>query len=222
MSGGSGSRMNSDIPKQLLKIGDRTLLEISISKFQDHSLIDEIFIVSHIDLINTTKELVDKKKFSKVKKIIAGGDTRQASSAIGVNASSEIIENILIHDSARPFLSKAIIDRVLNSLISAKAVTPVIDSSDTLISMDSNGLLEQYLDRNSIKRVQTPQGFRRDTIIEAHKRAGKNPEKIFTDDCSMIINFNISNVHLVEGDPENIKITYKEDLKYLNLNVGSI
>ena len=216
MSGGTGTRLNSDVPKQLMKIGDKSLLEISISVFQEHAGIDTIFIVSHKDLLDRTKELVKIKNFSKVEKIISGGDTRQHSSTNGVNESSEIHENILIHDSARPFVSSDVISSVLFALKKAEAVTPVIDSSDTLVSTDANGLLNKYLARKMIKRVQTPQGFKRKVILKAHQMAGKDHKEDFTDDCSMIIYFGLAEVKLVAGDQKNIKITYFEDLKNLN------
>lgn len=217
MSGGTGSRMNAGIPKQFMKTGEKSLLEISLSKFQEHSGIDVIFIVSHADQVRRTKELVDNKNFSKVEKIIAGGDTRQRSVSIGVNTSEEDHENILIHDSARPFVSTEIIDRVLLTLKNSDAVTPVIDSPDTLVSINSDGFLNKYLDRESIKRVQTPQGFKRNIIVDAHYRAEKDPDRVFTDDCSMIIHYGLSDVKLVEGDPENTKITYREDIERFNL-----
>jgi len=218
MSGGSGSRMNSDTPKQLLKIGKENLLELTIKKFQEHPKIDLIYIISHPDLIETTKRLVSEKKFSKVKKIIPGGKTRQISSKIGVLESEENHENILIHDSARPFISQELISRVLSKLEKDKAVTPVIDSSDTLIGIDDSGYVHKYLDRDKIKRVQTPQGFKREVILKAHSEADKASINTFTDDCSMIIQYKLSDVALVEGDPLNLKITYMEDLNRIKMN----
>lgn len=218
MSGGSGSRMNSDTPKQLLKIGEESLLELTIKNFQDHPEIDSIYIVSHPDLIDTTKKIVKEKNFDKVLKIFPGGSTRQQSSRIGVLGSVEDHENILIHDSARPFTSRELISNVISKLEKYEAVTPVIDSSDTLIVSDDRGYIHKYLDRDKIKRVQTPQGFKREIILKAHLEAEKGSINTFTDDCSMIIHYRLSDVTLVEGDPLNIKITYKEDLDRVNIN----
>lgn len=218
MSGGSGSRMNSDIPKQLLKIGKENLLELTIKKFQEHPEIDSIYIVSHTDLIETTKRLVTDRKFNKVSKILSGGLTRQLSSKIGVLESEDDHENILIHDSARPFVSQELISRVLSKLEKYKAVTPVIDSSDTLIGIEDSGYVHKYLDRDKIKRVQTPQGFKRVVILKAHSEAEKGSINTFTDDCSMIIQYKLSDVALVDGDPLNLKITYKEDLDRIKMN----
>ncbi len=217
MSGGTGSRMNTDIPKQLLKFGKKNLLEMSIRKFQDHPDIDTIFIVSHPDLINITEEIVDRNKFSKVSKVIPGGSTRQISSRNGVFAADKDHYKILVHDSARPFVPSEVITRVLSALDIAYAVTPVINSSDTLVHTDHEGHLSKYLNRDNIKRVQTPQGFKLDTILKAHKKAEEDSLTEFTDDCSMILHFSLSDVVLVEGDKENTKITYREDIDRLNL-----
>ncbi|MCK5221159.1 MAG: 2-C-methyl-D-erythritol 4-phosphate cytidylyltransferase, partial [Candidatus Aminicenantes bacterium] len=184
MSGGTGKRMNSDIPKQLLKIGRKNLLEITIEAFQEHPDIDTIFIVSHPDLIEITKKLVAERNFDKVSKILPGGLTRQLSSKIGVLESEADHENILIHDSARPFVSNMLISRVLLALDNMNAVTPVIDSSDTLVTVGKDRKILKYLPRDEIKRVQTPQGFKRDIIIKAHQESGVNPAEIFTDDAS--------------------------------------
>jgi len=119
----------------------------------------------------------------------------------------------LIHDSARPFVSPELIGRVLSALDTADAVTPAISSADTLVHTDATGHLSQYLERENIKRVQTPQGFRLNTILNAHKMADEHSFTSFTDDCSMVVHFGLSDVKLVEGDPLNIKITYKEDLE---------
>lgn len=215
MSGGTGSRMGDKTPKQLLKIGRKNLLEITIEAFQEHPDIDTIFIVSHLDLIKFTEKLIADKKFSKVSKIIEGGRTRQISSGKGVLASDSIHDKILIHDSARPFVSDKIISRVLFALDKFDAVTPVIDSSDTLVNINKNGKIQKYLQRDEIKRVQTPQGFKRNIIVEAHKVGSKDSTEIFTDDSSMVIHYGLSDVGLVKGDPMNIKITYKSDIDNL-------
>ncbi len=212
MSGGSGSRMNKDIPKQLLMIGKENILELIIKRFQEHPDIDLIYIVSHPDIIEITKKIVAEKKFSKVSKILQGGSTRQLSSRIGVFASGNDHENILIHDSARPFLSSDLITEVLSGLDVNQAVAPVIESSDTLIQTSDSRNVDRYLDRDKIKRVQTPQGFRRGVILKAHSKAKEDSIDTFTDDCSMIIHYKISDVALVDGDPLNLKITYSEDL----------
>lgn len=212
MSGGTGSRMGAGIPKQMLKIGDRSLLELTLRKFHEHRSIDEIYVVSHRDLITQTEEIRKSNDFFKMTKIIPGGATRQLSVKAGVFESNEDHENILIHDSARPYVSGELISRVLGALEHHGAVTPSIASPDTLVGTDSSGKLLKYLDRDTIKRVQTPQGFKHQLIREAHIRGADEADKIFTDDCSMISYFGLAEVQLVEGDPENMKITVPEDI----------
>ncbi len=212
MSGGIGSRMNSEKPKQLLNIGADNILERSIEKFNELSEINSIYVVSHIDLIEYTKKLVMNRGFSKVSKILVGGNTRQLSSKIGVLASDNDFSIILIHDSARPFVNSKTIKSVVSALENSNAVIPVIDSSDTLVKINKKNQIYNYLDRNSIKRVQTPQGFKRDIIVKAHLKAEKEDIDSFSDDSSMIIHYGLASVTFVEGDPANIKITYEKDL----------
>ena len=205
--------MNTDVPKQLLELKNESILESSIRKFHEHPGIDEIFIVSHPDLMEITRKMVEDKEYFKVSKILPGGTTRQSSSEKGVTASEGEHRKILIHDSARPYVSPGMIARVLSALDHADAVTPVIDSSDTLVCVDQKRYVNRYLERDNIKRVQTPQGFNRQTIVNAHRMAAAQSMSTFTDDCSMVIHFGLSEVMLVDGDPLNIKITYKEDLR---------
>jgi len=218
MSGGVGSRMNSDKPKQLLNIGNEKKKKKSIKKFNELSFIDSIYVVSHIDLIKYTELLVKNQGFMKVSKILAAGSTRQLSSKIGVFASKEEHSIILIHDSARPFVNTEIIKNVISALDNFDAVTPVIDSSDTLVNVDESGNLSKYLDRERIKRVQTPQGFKREILIKAHMKAEKDAIDSFSDDSSMIVYYGLADVGLVQGDPANLKITYEKDFNDLQIN----
>ncbi len=219
MSGGSGSRIGSQIPKQFLKINGSTLIESVLETFNNHPEIQSIIIVSKEELIKKTELIVNEKKFNKVKKIIPGGSTRQISSRLGVFESDENYSNIIIHDAARPFITNDLIGRILNGLNTSKAVIPVTESTDTLISVSSDNFLKGYLNRNSIRRVQTPQGFKREIILKAHKLAEIEGINDFTDDGSMVIHFNISKVSIVKGEISNIKITYKNDIEKLNLEI---
>jgi len=213
MSGGIGLRVGAGVPKQMLKIGDRSLLEMTLLKFHEHKRIDDIYVVSHRSLIARTEEIRDACNFFKIKKIITGGETRQISAREGVNEASEVHDNILIHDSARPFITSGLISRILDALEMYEAVSPAIASPDTLVRADADGQLLEYLDRDTIKRVQTPQGFKRELIVRAHLKGEEIPDRVFTDDCSMISHFRLAAVHLIDGDPDNIKITVPEDIR---------
>ncbi len=213
LAGGVGKRLGKDIPKQFEKLAGKELLLICLENLLNIPIIDSIIIVSHKDYIKKTREIVKNNNLKKIKKIIPGGETRQLSSFRGVIQSDIDTENILIHDAARPFASKEMIDRIVEQLEYSEAVCPAIKSVDTLIKVDREVFLNEILDRDSLKRIQTPQGFKRSLIFKAHKMAIDMNLFDFPDDSSMIKRFNLSKIKIINGDPENIKITYDFDLR---------
>ncbi len=213
LSGGSGNRVGTDIPKQFLKIGNKTIIEYSIEAFENHQDIDEIIIVSNPDYIRKT-EHINQNKYKKVLKIIEGGKTRQESSDIGVSSIETKVKNVLIHDAARPFVSIELIDRLLKGLINNKAAVPAVQSSDTLIEKSDSNFVKSIPDRNVIQRVQTPQAFNYNIIKEAHKLAKVEGFYNATDDCSLVLRYKLADVLVVDGSINNIKITYPSDIIY--------
>lgn len=140
-----------------------------------------------------------------------GGDTRQASVLAGLNALREIApKKVLIHDAARPFVSAAIISRVLESLERHDACVAALPVADTLKRAVGN-VVERTVDRSRLWRAQTPQGFDYEAILDAHEQASTNETASFTDDAS-IAEWAGLKVALVEGSAENWKITTAEDL----------
>ena len=209
LAGGTGIRFNSKEPKQFLEIGGKTLLEICLGRFQDHEGIDGIVLVC------PEKYLVRARKnalaYAKVRQVLAGGKTRQESSAIGVSAAAGAA-TVLIHDAARALVSPAVIDRVLAALASGDAVMPVLPAGDTIVRVDDSGLVTAVLDRGMLRRVQTPQGFRLNIIRQAHELARREGFADASDDCSLVLRYDLAPVVTVEGDAANIKITYPEDM----------
>jgi 2-C-methyl-D-erythritol 4-phosphate cytidylyltransferase len=205
LAGGAGVRIEGDLPKQFLILGGKTILQHSIEKFEHHPGINHMFVVVNGEFIDKVEEIVRKSGYQKVIKIITGGETRQDSSRIGVTAAAGDYENVLIHDAARPFVSKKIINGILETLNRYSAVNVAIPSSDTIIEIDETNFIKDVPDRIYLRRVQTPQAFKSDLIQKAHRLAVENNITDATDDCSLI--------YVVEGSPLNIKITYPIDLQ---------
>lgn len=212
LSSGTGERTGLDIPKQFVKIAGKTVLEHTIDTFEKHSDIDEIIIVSNINYITWTQNLLLKNDYKKVIKILIGGRTRRESSYIGISAISDDDANVLIHDAVRPFLNAQIINKCLFALKTYKAVDVAIESADTLIQVNSNNLIEDIPNRNLLKRGQTPQAFNLKIIRKAHELANKEDTVVVTDDCGLILKFNLCEIFVVEGDDFNYKITYPIDI----------
>jgi 2-C-methyl-D-erythritol 4-phosphate cytidylyltransferase len=214
LAGGTGSRIEGDLPKQFLKLAGKTILQHSIEKFENHPGIDHIFLVIYKKFLNKAEKIVRESGHKKVIKILTGGQTRQESSRIGVNAAAPgEYENVLVHDAARPFVSKKIIDDIFAALNTYAAVNIAVPSPDTIIEVSDKNLVKNIPDRKYLRRVQTPQGFKWDLIQKAHELAIDKGIANATDDCSLILTFKLADIYVVEGSEENIKITYPSDLQ---------
>ena len=212
LAGGSGSRLDPSTPKQFLHLRDKPLLVHTLEKFQFHPRIDAIILVTHAEFVLRTKELLKPFSLTKLGKILPGGSTRQESSAKGVAAASDNFTNILIHDAARPFVSEDQIDAMLDKLQHFSAVNMTVPVTDTIARLDGNELVVEIPDRSQLRRVQTPQGFRLSVISEAHRLAQQDNDNSATDDCSLILKYNLAPIANVTGHPNNIKVTSPIDL----------
>lgn len=214
LAGGTGSRIEGNLPKQFLTLAGKTILQHAIEKFETHPRIDHIFLVIHEKFLNKAEEIVRKSGHKKIVKILTGGQTRQESSRIGVTAAEPgEYENVLVHDAARPFVSKKIIDDIFAALDTYTAVNIAIPSPDTIIEISDKNLVKNIPDRKYLRRVQTPQGFKWDLIQKAHQLALEKGITNATDDCSLILTFKLADIYVVEGSPLNIKITYPLDIQ---------
>ena len=213
LAGGIGSRLNAGIPKQFLKVAGLTVIEHTISTFQRHSLIDEIAIVANEAYHHKIGEYIVKNKFSKVKKILMSGAERHYSSLSAIKAYENDEEcNLIFHDAVRPLISSQIIDRVIIALQDYEAIDVAIPSTDTIIQVDSDNTIMGIPLRRMLRRGQTPQGFRLNTIKTAYEKALKDPDFITTDDCGVVLKYlPETKICVVEGEDSNMKLTYKED-----------
>jgi 2-C-methyl-D-erythritol 4-phosphate cytidylyltransferase len=212
LAGGSGSRLDPSTPKQFLHLRGKPLLVHTLERFQNHPAIDVIILVTHADFVKRTKELLKPFSIAKLQQILPGGATRQESSAIGVEAAADNFQNILIHDAARPFVSPSQIDAMLDKLTQYAAVNMTVPVTDTIARLDQNGMVVENPDRSRLRRVQTPQGFHLSVIREAHRLARQDNDNSATDDCSLILKYNLAPIANVTGHPDNIKVTSPIDL----------
>lgn len=212
LASGTGERLGLDIPKQFYKINNKTLLEYSIEAFEFHNEISSIIVVANPKYIDVTQEIAFK--YSKIRNIVKGGTTRQKSAYNGLNAlSGKWIDNVLIHDAVRPFVSSNIIDNCISALNQYEAVNVAVPVTDTIIEIDENQILKNVPERKYIRRCQTPQCFRYSVIKEAHELAMNENYNTATDDCTLVMRYDLAPVFVIEGEEKNIKITYPSDLK---------
>jgi len=201
VAGGSGSRFGTELPKQFIKIEGQEILSFSVYTFLTHPQINEVIIVSHPEWVNhVSKEYPECK-------VIEGGVRRQDSSLNGVRSISDESENVLIHDAARPFVSKEIINTCLSALVNADGSAPVIKVSNSLIQLEEDKAT--YMDRSNIQEVQTPQCFRKELVLHALTAGIED-----TDELGIILRlFPKSRIGLVPGNQNNFKITTQMDLE---------
>ena len=207
VAAGSASRMGG-IDKILAPLGGEAVIVRTVRNFQECDAIREIVIVTRPDLIVPISDLCHG--FSKVKAVVVGGDSRDASVHLGLNALSEKCKLVAVQDGARPFSGWQLIDRVVRAAAAYGAAAPAIPVKDT-IKVVRGGLVAETPDRSTLKAVQTPQVFDFDLLRGALKKAKMDGISI-TDDCSAVEHMGMS-VKIVDGDERNIKITTPMDLK---------
>ena len=211
LASGAGSRTGLDMPKQFFKIKNKTILEYAVETFERHTDILSIVIVSNPEYFTETKNIVSKYK--KIIKIVKGGETRQKSSYNGLKSIEKMnFDNVLIHDAARPFADADTITGCIDALKRCQAAAPAVDCSDTILQVNKDGVIDKIPDRQLLRRCQTPQAFNYNLILKAHELAAAEKYFSASDDCSLILRYNLAPVHTVQGNPNNIKITYMNDI----------
>ena len=209
LASGTGNRFGGDLPKQFSKIGEKTIFERTLEVFEGVNEIDGIILVITPNYIDFARDLIAKNGYKKISKIIAGGKQRKDSSYNGVFSIEDEEANILIHDCARPFISKEVIKNCIKALETYNAVGVAIPSTDTIVEV-ANGIIKNIPKRESLMRIQTPQCFKLSLIKKAHMLSKNDTD--FTDDCGLIQKHALSDIFIIEGNRENIKITYPEDI----------
>lgn len=214
VAAGRGSRAGAAGlgPKQYIEIDGATVLARSVRAFVDHPGIGPIQLVIHGDDAELYRKAMGPLA-ARVRPPVVGGGTRQASVRAGLEALASQVpapDLVLIHDGARPFVDEGVIGRVIAALDACDGAIAALPLSDTLKRVGSDGRISGTLDRSGLWRAQTPQGFRFDAIVEAHRRAATHPVEL-TDDAA-VAEFAGLSVVVVDGAPRNIKITTAQDI----------
>jgi 2-C-methyl-D-erythritol 4-phosphate cytidylyltransferase len=210
-SGGVGSRFLSSIPKQYVKVLGKELIVYTLEVFQKCKLVDEIIIAAQSEYFDLLNNLKQKYNINKISKIIEGGKERQNSVNNALNNCSLSNDDlVVVHDAARPLLSQTLLEKAIRLANKSDSVVVAIKAKDTLLK-GNNNKVENYIDRNSIYYVQTPQIFRYKILNEAFEIANKT-NFLATDESMLVKNIGID-VNILEGDSTNFKITTKSDLE---------
>lgn len=212
LGGGVGSRFAAERPKQLLKLAGKTLVEHCVAAFAGAPGVDEIVLVMPPAYHDEAKSLVGDQ----VSAIISGGVTRSDSvrNALAHIAARYRAEQagVLIHDAARPLVTRQIIADCIAALGRYDAIGTAVPTSDTILVV-ANGVIADVPPRETLYRAQTPQCFRLEVIARAHALAAADPAFIPTDDCGVVLRYLPDvPVQIVPGSELNIKVTYPADL----------
>lgn len=210
VAAGKGERAGGGLPKQFADLGGKPVLAHSVDAFLAHGAINQVVVVIGAgQQALATEALAGREALH----LVEGGAERQDSVAAGLAQVSA--RRVLIHDAARPFLSDAVIDRLIAALEDHDGAVPVLPVVDTLAT--DTGVLGDTIDRSRLVRVQTPQAFRSEAIIAAHQQWQGTAA---TDDAQMARAAGFA-VALVEGDPALEKITHPADFVRAELQMGA-
>lgn len=218
LAGGTGTRVGLSIPKQLIKIAGKTILEHTISVFQSSPVVDEIIVLmapGHLDPVNG---IVRDGAYPKVTQVLEGGATRNETTSLALAALGPDECNVLFHDAVRPLVSQKIIADVVDALVEHEAVDTAIPSADTIVQVHAErtgslDVIEDVLRRDLLRRGQTPQAFRASVIRRAYEVAWQDPNFTATDDCTVVLRYSPEvPIAVVDGHERNMKVTEPIDV----------
>lgn len=209
-AGGIGKRFADERPKQYHDLGGRPMICHCLDLFERSDLIDEVVLVVSDDyLVYASQAIVDKTGYRKIKKITTGGESRQESVLAGLSACPKGIDLAVIHDAVRPFLARDLLHAVIIKALETGAAILAVPAKET-VKLVKGLIIEKTPLRDTVWIAQTPQVFKFDSILEAHKRAevAKNEA---TDDSQLYEQY-CGEVSIVRGSYNNIKITTRGDM----------
>jgi 2-C-methyl-D-erythritol 4-phosphate cytidylyltransferase / 2-C-methyl-D-erythritol 2,4-cyclodiphosphate synthase len=219
VAAGRGERAGQDGgPKQYRLIGGKPVIRHTVEAFHAAGLTGRIMVVVHSqdhDIATQSLAGLDAEL-----QLVTGGATRQASTLLGLQALSENPPAyVMIHDAVRPFVNAGLLANVINALDEGHGVIPALPLSDTL-KKASEGLVSATIDRQALFAAQTPQAFPFAAIFNAHLAAAEQGLDNFTDDSALAEWAGLP-VRIVEGSPENVKLTWKRDIEWADKNLFS-
>lgn len=208
---GTGKRMQGKRSKQYLPVDGKMILLLTLSVFELSPDIDEIVLVAPEEDIPMVRQMIlEPRKMSKIRHLVAGGEQRQDSVRNGLAAIEDQVDIVLIHDAVRPFISESLISLTVREAEKHGAVTVGMPVKDTIKRVDPDGWIVETLNRQVLWMTQTPQAFRRSVIQEAYRRADED-QFYGTDDASLVERMGYR-VKMIAASYTNIKITTPEDL----------
>jgi 2-C-methyl-D-erythritol 4-phosphate cytidylyltransferase len=215
VAGGSGTRM-AGADKLFTEVTGRPLIAHATAPFQECASIDRIVLVMAPLNLKRGRELIDRHGFTKVTALVKGGERRQDSVRLGLQALGDC-EYVAVHDGARPLVTVELIERGFEAARETGAAVPAVALADTVKEAGPDGTVLRTLDRSRLWAVQTPQVFRYGLLLRAHEEITAD----VTDDAAMVEALG-ERVRLFEGSRTNLKVTTGEDLELVEVLAGAL
>jgi len=213
---GSGSRVGSAKPKQMLDIGGGTMLQHSVRAFHEHPRVTDIVLVVPAGI--TTLAFLLKDPDGPPLRVVKGGERRQDSVRAGLALLGDDFDGVvLVHDAARPLVETALIESVARAARESGAAIPVLELTDTIKKM-RDGRVRETVDRAELAAAQTPQGFRFALLARAYEAAFR--DRVLLTDEAMAVERVGEAVVAVPGSARNRKITTPEDLAWAEVELA--
>lgn len=228
LAGGTGTRMgNVEKPKQFMELGGKPIIVHTVEKFIMNTEFCGILVLTPKQWIKHTEDLL-RKYVPKDERIhvIEGGASRNDTimNAIAyIEREGELSEDTIIvtHDSVRPFVTHRILEENIRYAKEYGACDTVIPATDTIVESRDKKMISNIPDRSTMYQGQTPQSFRAKQLKEIYESLTKEEKEILTDACKILV-IKGENVHLVDGEESNIKITYPYDLRVAEALLGGM
>ena len=212
LAGGSGSRFTgSFIPKQFVSLMGKPILAYVLETYQNLDLVDDVTLVVNARYEQLYYDIVDTYRFFKVRRMVRGGATRQASSAAGLEA-IEPCEIVVVQDGVRPFTGPRVIMEAVETARRVGAANVTVRALDTIVE-SRDGLIARIPERANLYSGQSPQAFRYDLLVDAHRKAAADGITDATDDAQLVLRMG-GQVGVVEGSYANFKITTYQDFLF--------
>lgn len=206
---GYGKRLGLKAKKPFVLLRGSPLVVHTLRALESSKSIDHIILAAEKSCVGKIRRIIDRYAFRKVGRVVIGGKTRFESVRKCLEAADPSFDMVLVHDGARPFIARSLIDRSIRLAQKYGACIVAVPENDTVKLADREGFIVKTLDRSILFRAQTPQVFRRRIIEKAYRYKGK---RRITDDASLAEAIG-ARVKILNGSCRNIKITTKEDLK---------
>jgi 2-C-methyl-D-erythritol 4-phosphate cytidylyltransferase len=204
--------MGLDVPKQMVKIAGKTILEHTVAALDAAPGIDELIVMITPGWVDAVQEMLGNR-YPKVSRILEGGKARSDTTRRVLDAIADREAKLILHDGVRPLVDQRTIADCISALDSYSAVDVVIESSDTIVEVDGAGVIKAIPDRSRLRRGQTPQAFRLSVLRSAYDLAAEDRHFRTTDDCGVVVKY-LPEVPVVcvAGSQDNIKVTHGVDL----------